>query len=239
MKGIVHSFESFGAADGPGIRFIVFLTGCALRCKYCHNPDTWNKAGQEFETDEIIKKALRYRPYWKDEGGITVSGGEPLLQIDFLTELFQKAKKEGITTCIDTAGQPFTFSEPFYSKFLELMKVTDTILLDIKHIDNDEHIKLTGKSNENILELFKELDRLEKKVWVRHVLVPGITSDEKWLLKTAEFLRQFKNIERIDVLPYHTLGKFKWEELGLDYQLKDTNPPSKEEIEKAKEILKI
>lgn len=239
MKGIVHSFESFGAADGPGIRFIVFLTGCALRCKYCHNPDTWNKAGQEFETDEIIKKALRYRPYWKGEGGITVSGGEPLLQIDFLIELFQKAKKEGITTCIDTAGQPFTFSEPFYSKFLELMKVTDTILLDIKHIDNDEHIKLTGKSNENILELFKELDRLGKKVWVRHVLVPGITADEKWLLKTAEFLKQFKNIERIDVLPYHTLGKFKWEELGLDYQLKDTNPPSKEEIEKAKEILKI
>ncbi|MBQ7463913.1 MAG: radical SAM protein, partial [Lachnospiraceae bacterium] len=140
MKGAIHSLESFGSVDGPGIRYLIFLKGCDMRCKYCHNPDTWAKETELFmEADEILDKAERYRSYWKDEGGITVSGGEALLQIDFLTELFRKAHERNINTCLDTCGQPYTTKEPFFSKFEELMKYTDLVMLDIKHIDSEEH----------------------------------------------------------------------------------------------------
>lgn len=238
IKGNVHSLESFGSADGPGVRYLIFLQGCNMCCKYCHNPDTWQiNGGTQMTADEILDKAERFRSYWGEDGGITVSGGEPLLQIDFLTELFQKAKSRNINTCIDTAGQPFTFDEPFISKFNELMKYTDLLLVDIKHIDSREHKKLTGTDNSNIIDMLRYLSDLQKPVWIRHVLVPDITDNDKYLKRTRDFLNTLNNIEKVEVLPYHTLGTYKWKEMGMNYPLENTAPPTKERIENAKKFL--
>lgn len=240
--GRVHSVESFGSADGPGVRYIVFLKGCNMRCKYCHNPDTWAKCGENdgarlMTPQEVLKTAMRYKAYWKQTGGITVSGGEALLQIDFVTELFKLAKEKGVNTCLDTSGNPFTKEEPFFGKFNELMKYTDLFMLDIKHIDDEEHKKLTGQTNQNILDMARYLSENGKKMWIRHVLVPGITMDEKYLKQLREFIDTLKTVDRVEVLPYHTLGVFKWKELGIPYQLEGVEPPTKEQIECAKRIL--
>jgi pyruvate formate lyase activating enzyme len=238
IKGCVHSTESFGSADGPGIRFLIFLQGCQMRCRYCHNPDTWKMdEGTMMTADEILTKALRCKSYWKNKGGITVSGGEALLQIDFLIDLFTKAKKQGINTCLDTSGNPFTREEPFFSKFEKLMEVTDLLLLDIKHIDDEMHKKLTGCTNKNILDLARYLSDINKPVWIRHVLVPGWTDNDEYLKKTREFIDTLNNVEKVEVLPYHTLGLFKWKELGLKNTLEDVDPPELDRIENAKEIL--
>ena len=238
IKGRIHSVESFGSADGPGVRYIVFLKGCNMRCQYCHNPDTWAKDGGELMTpEEVLKKALRYKTYWKEKGGITVSGGEALLQIDFVTELFRLAKEKGVNTCLDTSGNPFSLEEPFKSKFDELMKYTDLFMLDIKHIDDAAHRKLTGQTNQNILEMAAYLSDHDKAMWIRHVLVPGITTEEDELYRLRSFLDTLKTVERVEVLPYHTLGVFKWKELGIPYQLEGVDPPTKEQIDRAKEIL--
>ena len=168
VKGYIHSTESFGSVDGPGVRFIIFVNGCPMRCQFCHNPDTWKmKQGELYTADELLKKALRYKGYWGSKGGITVSGGEPLLQMDFLTEFFKKAKTEGVHTTLDTSGNPFTDQEPWHSGWLELMKYTDLVMLDIKQIDEQEHIKLTGHSNKNILAMAQELSDMKKPVWIR------------------------------------------------------------------------
>ena len=238
IKGRIHSVESFGSADGPGVRYIVFLKGCNMRCQYCHNPDTWEKDGGEPMTpEEVLKKALRYKTYWKEKGGITVSGGEALLQIDFVTELFRLAKEKGVNTCLDTSGNPFSMEEPFKSKFDELMKYTDLFMLDIKHMDDAAHRKLTGQTNQNILEMAAYLSDHGKAMWIRHVLVPGITTEEDELYRLRSFLDTLKTVERVEVLPYHTLGVFKWKELGIPYQLEGVDPPTKEQIDRAKEIL--
>lgn len=238
IKGRIHSVESFGSADGPGVRYIVFLKGCNMRCQYCHNPDTWAKDGGELMTpEEVLKKALRYKTYWKEKGGITVSGGEALLQIDFVTELFRLAKEKGVNTCLDTSGNPFSLEEPFKSKFDELMKYTDLFMLDIKHMDDAAHRKLTGQTNQNILEMAAYLSDHGKAMWIRHVLVPDITTDEDELHRLRSFLDTLKTVERVEVLPYHTLGVFKWKELGIPYQLEGVDPPTKEQIDRAKEIL--
>ena len=238
IKGRIHSVESFGSADGPGVRYIVFLKGCNMRCQYCHNPDTWAKDGGELMTpEEVLKKALRYKTYWKEKGGITVSGGEALLQIDFVTELFRLAKEKGVNTCLDPSGNPFSLEEPFKSKFDELMKYTDLFMLDIKHMDDAAHRKLTGQTNQNILEMAAYLSDHGKAMWIRHVLVPGITTDEDELHRLRSFLDTLKTVERVEVLPYHTLGVFKWKELGIPYQLEGVDPPTKEQIDRAKEIL--
>lgn len=238
IKGRIHSVESFGSADGPGVRYIVFLKGCNMRCQYCHNPDTWAKDGGELITpEEVLKKALRYKTYWKEKGGITVSGGEALLQIDFVTELFRLAKEKGVNTCLDTSGNPFSLEEPFKSKFDELMKYTDLFMLDIKHMDDAAHRKLTGQTNQNILEMAAYLSDHGKAMWIRHVLVPGITTEEDELYRLRSFLDTLKTVERVEVLPYHTLGVFKWKELGIPYQLEGVDPPTKEQIDRAKEIL--
>lgn len=238
IKGRIHSVESFGSADGPGVRYIVFLKGCNMRCQYCHNPDTWAKDGGELMTpEEVLKKALRYKTYWKEKGGITVSGGEALLQIDFVTELFRLAKEKGVNTCLDTSGNPFSLEEPFKSKFDELMKYTDLFMLDIKHMDDAAHRKLTGQTNQNILEMAAYLSDHGKAMWIRHVLVPGITTDDDELHRLRSFLDTLKTVERVEVLPYHTLGVFKWKELGIPYQLEGVDPPTKEQIDRAKEIL--
>ncbi|MDL2249255.1 pyruvate formate lyase-activating protein [Lachnospiraceae bacterium OttesenSCG-928-J05] len=239
-KGYIHSLESFGSVDGPGVRYVIFVAGCPMRCQYCHNPDTWKMdTGKEMTADELIEKALRYRSYWGSEGGITVSGGEPLMQLDFLLELFKKAKEQGIHTTIDTSGNPFTKHEPFFSKFNELLKYTDLIMLDIKHIDNAQHLKLTGQPNTNILEMAEYLSEIDKPVWIRHVLVPGRTDDDEYLHKLDAFIRTLTNVEKVEVLPYHNLGEYKWDELGYDYQLKGIEAPTKERIENAKKILHI
>ena len=236
--GYIHSIETFGSVDGPGVRFIVFMQGCPMRCQYCHNPDSWKtRVGEQTTTDELLEKALRYRSYWGDKGGITVSGGEALMQMEFVTELFEKAHAMGINTCLDTSAQPFTRKSPWFDNFQKLMAVTDTILLDIKHIDDEEHRKLTRFSNENILDCARYLSEIAKPVWIRHVLVPGITDDDAYLLRLHDFLSTLKNIERIDVLPYHTLGTFKYEKLGIEYPLADVPTPTKERVDNARKIL--
>ena len=218
MQGLVHSIETFGSVDGPGVRFVVFLQGCRLRCRYCHNPDTWsmtNANARNMEASALLQRALRYRTYWGPRGGITVSGGEPLLQMDFLIEFFRMARKKGIHTVIDTAGQPFTREEPFYSKFLELMELTDLVLLDMK-----------------------QLDRLHKPVWIRHVLVPGWTDGEEGLRELAAFLRTLSNVEKIEVLPYHTLGVYKYQALGYPEPLPGVPPADMESKVWAEKILR-
>ena len=273
VLGYVHSTESFGAVDGPGIRFVVFLQGCKMRCKYCHNPETWNlvtdysrlysddvsdeeKAelskkieentkllkdkGVKVEArtpEDLLKQALRYKPYWKNGGGITVSGGEALLQMDFLIEFFKLAKAQGIHTTIDTAGNPFTREEPFFSKFNELMALTDLVLLDIKQINDDKHRELTGFSNSNILDLAKYLSDNGKHMWIRHVLVPTVTTDEDDLKKTKEFIDTLKTVDKVEVLPYHKLGITEWERLGIPYKLEGIDPPTDEQQKLAKSIL--
>ena len=239
VQGYVHSLESFGSVDGPGVRYVIFLAGCALRCQFCHNPDTWNmQTGTPYTADALLEKAMRYRSYWGENGGITVSGGEPLLQIDFLIELFRKAKEQGIHTTLDTSGNPFTREEPFFGKFQELMKYTDLFLLDIKQIDDEQHKILTGCTNQNILDLARYLSDEKKPVWIRHVLVPQRSDNDEYLDRLRAFLDTLQNVERVEVLPYHTLGVYKWKELGLSYPLEGIDPPTKERIENAKEKLR-
>lgn len=234
----VHSLESFGAADGPGVRFLIFLQGCRMRCRFCHNADTWAlQENQLFSAEELLKKALRYRSYWGADGGITVSGGEPLLQIDFLIEFFRLAKAGGIHTAIDTAGQPFTREEPFFGKFRELMEVTDLLLLDIKEMDPEKHRILTGWDNRNILDMARYLSDMKKPVWIRHVLVPGYSDCDEDLKRLRTFLDILENVERVEVLPYHTLGAFKWKELGYEYPLEGIDPPEPARVENARKIL--
>ena len=234
----VHSVESFGSVDGPGIRFVIFLKGCAMRCQYCHNPDTWDRAGGKLRSvDDVLSQALRYRSYWGEKGGITVSGGEALLQIQPLTELFHKAKDLGINTCLDTSAQPFSRKDGRFSAFEALMKYTDLVLLDIKHIDNDAHKRLTGWENENILDCARYLSDIHKPVWIRHVLVPGINDDDESLHKLRSFIDTLSNVERVEVLPYHDLGVYKWEQLGIPYKLTDVKPPTEESVLHARKIL--
>lgn len=237
---MVHSLESFGSADGPGVRYVIFLSGCHMRCQFCHNPDTWDlRAGREYTVSELIQTALRYRSYWGSEGGITVSGGEPLLQIDFLLELFSEAKKKDIHTTLDTSGNPFTREEPFFSKWKELMEVTDLVMLDIKHIDEEGHRILTGQSGENIKEMARLMSDLGQPMWIRHVLVPERNDKDEYLHALAAFIRELRTVERVEVLPYHTLGVFKWENLGVPYPLEGIDPPSPERVAHAKQILGI
>lgn len=241
VKGRIHSVETFGLVDGPGVRYVVFLQGCRMRCKYCHNPETWKPDEGELKTaQEVFDKAYRYRSYWKNNGGLTVSGGEPLLQIDFLTELFTLAKEKGIHTTLDTSANPFDpDSAEFMDQFEKLMEVTDLVMLDIKEMDPEKHKALTGQTNENILALADWLNEHGKPMWIRHVLVPELTDDEAGLQALREKLDRWSNVERVEILPYHTLGLFKWQNLGIDYPLEGVRTPTQEEVEKAEKILGI
>jgi len=241
MKGFIHSFFAGGTVDGPGIRYVVFVKGCPLRCLYCHNPDTWVKDGAlEYSVDEIVKDALKYKGYYANGGGVTVSGGEPLLQIDFLIELFKNLKAYKIHTACDTSGIVFNpDDEELMKKFDELIKYTDLFLLDIKHIDNEKHIELTGKPNTNILKFAKYLSNNNKHMWIRHVLVPTITLNDEYLIRTKEFIDTLNTVDKIEVLPYHTMGIVKYENLNIPYRLKGIEPPTKEEVRHAKELLGV
>lgn len=239
MIGRIHSFESFGTVDGPGIRFVVFLQGCPLRCRYCHNPDTWGSGGEEHTAKDVAARALRYRNYFGDKGGVTVTGGEPLLQIDFVIELFTLLKAEGIHTCVDTSG--FTFnpaSSISVEKHEKLLALTDLFLLDIKHIDDEACKELTGQGNAHTLAFAKFLSDHGKKMWIRQVLVPDITDNDESLQRTRLFLDTLKTVEKVEVLPYHTMGVVKYEKLGLPYPLKGVEPPTKERVQNARRILR-
>lgn len=238
MKGYIHSIETFGTVDGPGVRYVVFTQGCPMRCQYCHNPDTWEPSvGEMKDVDEIIDDYEKYKPYLTG-GGITVTGGEPMLQIDFLTELFKKAREKDIHTCLDTSGIMFNEeNEEYVKKVDELMKYTCLVMLDIKHIDDEEHKKLTGHSNKNILAFARYLGRKGVSVWIRHVTVPGITYNKEYLMRLGEFLAELKNMEALDVLPYHTMGVPKYESLGMEYPLKGVEPLEKSEALKARNII--
>ena len=238
MTGRIHSFESFGTVDGPGIRFVTFLQGCPLRCQYCHNPDTWKKGGTEYTVEEVVARALRYRNYFGDKGGVTVTGGEPLVQIDFVTELFVALKEKGVHTCVDTSGITFNpDSKVSVEKHEKLLEVADLFLLDIKHIDEEACIRLTGQSNKNTLAFARFLSEHNKPIWIRQVLVPGITDGEESLQRTREFIDTLKTVERVEVLPYHSMGEVKYEKLGMEYPLKGVQSPAKERVMYAKRIL--
>lgn len=245
ILGRIHSTESFSSVDGPGIRFLIFLQGCPMRCRFCHNPDTWQtdvtKApSARLQTpEELLEKALRFRPYWGSEGGITVSGGEPLLQMDFLLAFFRLAKEKKIHTALDTSGAPFTTAEPFFQKFTQLMRYTDLILLDLKAMDPRQHKSLTGRTNKNILDLARFLSEKNIPVWIRHVLVPGLTDNAQDMREMSAFIQSLKNVKRVEVLPYHTLGAYKWKELGIPYSLENTSPPSPQVMKDAEEILHV
>ena len=231
----VHSIESFGTVDGPGIRFVLFLQGCSLKCKYCHNRDTWDIKGGEFKSlDEIFENILRYKSYIYPNGGVTVTGGEPLLQYEFLIELFKRLKKEGIHTCIDTSGMVI-----LRDKIKELIGLTDLFLLDIKHIDPDKCKELVGMSNKRELEFARYLSDNNKHMWIRQVLVPGFTDDEQDLLKLKDFIASLKTVDRVEILPYHNMGKYKWEELNYKYELDGVRTATDEDVLRAKKILEI
>jgi pyruvate formate lyase activating enzyme len=232
----VHSIETFGAFDGPGIRYVLFLQGCPFQCQYCHNRDTWStRVNKMMSVEEIMNDYQKYKSFYK-KGGITVSGGEPLLQMKGLIELFDRAKSEGIHTCLDTSAACFSVKDS--EDFKKLMELTDLVLLDIKHIDNDIHKKLTGSPNTQVLDFARFLDELSVKVIIRHVLVPTITDDPIHLQQMRSFLDTLSNVTAIEILPYHTKGIMKWKELGLIYPLPDIKEPSIESIEIAETILK-
>ncbi len=241
MQGKIHSVFSGGTVDGPGIRFVVFMQGCPLRCNYCHNPDSWNYADGEFRTvQDLVSEIIKYKNYFGSNGGLTVSGGEPLMQIDFVIELLKAVKKHGIHTAIDTSG--FTFNKDnqiILDKYVELIKYTDLFLLDIKHIDDQKHLNLTGVTNKNTLEFAKWLSDNGKKIWIRHVLVPSYTDFDEDLIELSKFIKTLKTVEKVEVLPYHTMGEVKYQKMGIDYALKGILPPTKERVKNAREILKI
>ena len=238
MTGKIHSIETFGTVDGPGVRFVVFFEGCPMRCLYCHNPDTWVAgAGQTMDATAILEKFKRNRDFYAS-GGITATGGEPLAQMPFLTELFTLAKQNGVHTCLDTSGITFRDDEETRAAFDRLLAVTDLVMLDIKQIDDEGHKTLTGHSNKNVLAFARYLGEKGKPMRVRHVLVPGYTEDEALLKRLGAFLKDFNNLEKIEVLPYHTLGRAKYENLGIPYPLGDTPQLTQKDAARALEIIK-
>lgn len=235
MYGYIHSTESFGTVDGPGVRFVIFFQGCPMRCLYCHNPDTWKpQGGTKMTADELLDKFEKNRNFYRS-GGITVTGGEPLMQMDFAIELLKKAKERNIHTCIDTSG--ITFNENSKSQFDELIKYTDLIMLDIKHIHPDEHIKLTGQKQDNIINFARYTAEKNIPIWIRHVVVPNITDNEEHLYNLGRFIGTLRNVKALDVLPYHNMGVAKYKELGMEYPLKDTQPMDNAKAAECKKII--
>ena len=238
MDGYIHSTESFGTVDGPGVRFVIFLQGCPMRCKYCHNPDTWElHAGQRRSAQSLIADFQRNAAFYT-RGGITVTGGEALMQIDFLLELFALAKEQGIHTCLDTSGVTYRPDASSYNEKLDkLMGLTDLVMLDLKHIDPAAHKDLTGHDNGNILAFARYLAEKQVPVWIRHVVVPGITDDPAQLARLGAFLATLPNMVSLDVLPYHVLGVPKYKELGIPYPLEGVEAATQEQAKKARQII--
>ncbi|MDE7332250.1 MAG: pyruvate formate lyase-activating protein [Lachnospiraceae bacterium] len=238
MQGRIHSLESFGTVDGPGTRFVVFVQGCPMRCAYCHNPDTWAMTGGTMmEPEEIFEQYKRNEDFYK-KGGITVTGGEPLMQVDFLIDLFTIARKNNVHTCIDSSGIAFKpDNAEFIKKLDKLMELTNLVMLDIKHIDPEKHKELTAQPNDGILAFAAYLDKKHVDMWIRHVVVPGITDDDKYLFELGYFIGQFHNLKALDVLPYHTMGESKYEKLGIPYKLKDVPAMDKSKVVEKKAVI--
>lgn len=235
VRGNIYAIERMGMFDGPGVRYVLFLQGCPFKCKFCHNRDSWSTADNKMMTvEDVLSDFKKYQAFYK-KGGLTVSGGEPLLQLDFLIALFQTFKAEGIHTTLDTSGGLFTLVNK--EKYAPLLAVTDLVLLDIKHIDNEEHLRLVGTHNKNILDFARYLSEEKIPVVIRHVLIPGITLDETHLLNLRAFLDTLTNVTKIEILAYHTKGIRKWKALGLEYPLSGAREPTKEEVRFAEGIL--
>jgi len=234
LTGKLHSFESCGTVDGPGIRFIVFTQGCPLKCKYCHNPDTWDIKNAKYERDIefTINEIKKYKPFFRNGGGLTITGGEPFVQLNYIEALLKRAKEEEIHTAVDTSGYIFN------DRVKEILKYVDLVLLDIKSINPDVYRDLTGVELENTLKFAKYLDSIRKPVWIRHVLVPGITDKKENLEKLADYVSKLKNVEKIELLPFHQLGTHKWEEMNLEYPLKDVKEPTVKEMKDARQIFR-
>lgn len=231
----VHSIESFGTVDGPGIRFVLFLQGCHLQCKYCHNRDTWDMNGGEYKSlDDIFEKIMKYKNYIYPNGGVTVTGGEPLLQVKFLIELFEKLKKENIHTCVDTSGMVALTDD-----IKKLLSLTDLVLLDIKHINSEKCKNLVGFNNERELAFARYLSDNNIHMWIRQVLVPGYTDDEQDLLKLKDFISSLNTVDKVEILPYHDMGRYKWEKLGLKYELDGVRVANDDDVKRAKNLLGI
>jgi len=239
IKGRIHSFETFGTVDGPGIRFVIFMQGCNFRCKFCHNPDTWFKdGGKEYTPTQVITEILKYKTYYdKSNGGITISGGGPLLQIDYITEVLKLAKENDIHTAIDTAGDIDMQDEASIKKLDELLKYTDLVLLDIKEIDEQKHINLTGKSNKNTLMFAEYLNKKNIPVVIRYVYIPNVNDSDDTLNGLKDIKRRLTNIKEIDVLGYHKMGEYKWKEFGIKNEFVDIEPPTPNEVKSMKEYL--
>lgn len=238
MKGFIHSIESCGTVDGPGIRYVIFFQGCPMRCLYCHNPDTWEpRTGKTMSVPEVLDGFYSNLPFYRS-GGVTVTGGEPMMQMEFLTELFRNLKKHDIHTCVDTSGIMFNpDNEISMNQLDQLLSLTDLILLDIKHMDDRRHKVLTGHSNERVLDFARYLDERQIPVWIRHVIVPGITFYKEYLQELGRFMAELGNVKALDVLPYHSMGRSKYESMGYDYPLKDTKEPLKEDAEAARKVI--
>ena len=238
MEGRYHSIESFGNVDGPGTRMVLFLQGCPLRCLYCHNADTWlMNDGKTITVDEVVTRFEKNQAFYRN-GGITVSGGEPLLQIEFITELFTKLKAKGIHTCIDTSGAVYQPGNLHQSeKLKKMLEVTDLLLIDIKHIDTHKNKILTGQPNEHMLEFIRFVDEQAVSYRIRHVLVPGYSDDEQDLYQMGKFIGELKYAKALEVLPYHSMGENKWDMMGMEYPLKDLEAPSDAVVMRAKELI--
>lgn len=230
--GKIHSIETMGLVDGPGIRVVVFLQGCSLRCKYCHNPDTWEYGcGEEYTPSRLVNKIKRYKPYFKtSNGGVTFSGGEPLRQPEFLIEVLKLCKKEEIHTCIDTSG----FGVGMYD---EILKYTDLVLFDIKDLTREGYKNVTLMNIDESLKFLEAVQNSGTKMWIRHVVVPGLTDGEEHIRELKKFIKTLKNVEKVELLPYHLLGVNKYENMGLSYPLEGTPQMNKEVIKRYYEIL--
>ena len=238
MNGFIHSTESFGTVDGPGVRFVIFLQGCPMRCKYCHNPDTWKMQSGALRSAQSLIRDYERNAAFYSKGGITVTGGEALMQIDFLLELFALAKQKKVHTCLDTSGITYRPGESAYNEKLDrLMELTDLVMLDIKHIDPEAHKDLTGHDNAGILAFARYLDEKQIPVWIRHVIVPGITDDPGQLTRLGRFLGTLSNVKALDVLPYHIMGVSKYKELDIPYPLEGVEPATQKQAVAAKQII--
>lgn len=236
MIGRIHSMDTFGTVDGPGIRFVLFMQGCALQCKYCHNPDTWDtNAGKQMSVDEVADEIEPYVDYYRRSGGgLTVTGGEPTLQATFVEALFREVKRRfGLHTSLDSSG----FCDPEHVS--GLLEATDLVLLDLKQMDTAEHASLTGQPNDRILRFAGRLSEINKPMWIRHVLVPGITDDYTDLLALGEFVGRLRGVEKLELLPYHRMGVYKWRQLGKAYQLDGVPTPGNREMERARSIVEL
>ncbi|MDP8032784.1 pyruvate formate lyase 1-activating protein [Pasteurella atlantica] len=231
----IHSFESCGTVDGPGIRFILFLQGCLMRCKYCHNRDTWDlHGGKEITVEELMKEVVTYKHFMNATGGgVTASGGEAVLQMEFVRDWFRACKEEGINTCLDTNG----FVRNYNEVVDEMLEVTDLVLLDLKQLNDNIHKNLIGVSNKRTLEFARYLYKKRKPTWIRYVVVPGYTDDDDSVHRLGQFIEGMDNIEKVELLPYHRLGEHKWKTMGEDYELSDVQPPTKEQLERIQKIL--